>query len=638
VTPDNGFAVDLTVLPAPSLDSATVARIVSLDVQVTGADTYHKRVPLTDQLVSGALRIVYRPGAASGTLDFVMTGLDGGGIPLALGQTSGVQLVPGATTSATVTLYGEAPPDLGSDATVDAAPLDGPVDLCPPGCSPGATRCAGFQVQSCVAASGCWDWGAPADCPMAQFCSGTACAPCPPSPVPEARSDLYVKAGFSGGNGDPGCPLGTVTAGLAAATATSATSPTVHVGAGSYSAGESFPLVIRNGISLVGDGLSSTFIKGSGNWVGDSYPFNQMASYSVTIVIGSDSRPSPSPTVTNRLKGVTVQPGGITMPTSYYYGVMCDRGNAVGGTVAMTPAANVIVDSCQVGPNFDTAVVVTDSQTPAVTGCNLQLLNSLVTGGFAGVFSAGCPAPVNVQLGDGTSANANLFSNLRNDLLDGDALSTWDCSYHIEVLNNTFRDSDGGMQFTMSATYPAVINIRDNVFTALSSYGVVAAGPAHITDFLHNRFTGIGGAAGFPVPFHHCALCLGGRAGVEQGLLNQFIGNEVGVEIIGNGVTQTVAQYRKIDFGHTGELGNNIFSCNSNSSGNPGHDFWVHDLTSPSTDWIWLQGNMWDHAEPTTDASDGSDLPTPSPTPAPPVLELGNEQPPAAACTSGKMP
>ena len=112
-TPENGFAVDVTVAIDQSVSSSAIAQIATLDIAVDGAETFHTVDTISSQLTSRQGKFIYRPSAKSGTLTFTITAFDGVGAAIAVG-TGAVALKNGQTTTLTVTLSAStALPDLG---------------------------------------------------------------------------------------------------------------------------------------------------------------------------------------------------------------------------------------------------------------------------------------------------------------------------------------------------------------------------------------------------------------------------------------------------------------------------------------------------------------------------------------------
>ncbi|HEY2746919.1 MAG TPA: hypothetical protein VGL86_19990 [Polyangia bacterium] len=93
--PDNGYAVDVTVVAGPSLSGADADAIVTLDESVSGGESYQRSISVAGPLQNGA-SFIYRPGVGSGELTFTFEGLDGAGHVVAEGAGT-VTLRPGAT-------------------------------------------------------------------------------------------------------------------------------------------------------------------------------------------------------------------------------------------------------------------------------------------------------------------------------------------------------------------------------------------------------------------------------------------------------------------------------------------------------------------------------------------------------------
>jgi hypothetical protein len=117
--PQNGYAVDVSVVPDATLPYDVLARIHKLDEHVAGAEYSQQQWVIGNQLISGGARYIYRPQIATGGLvDFTFTGFDDSGAHVARGVGQ-AKLVPGATVLLTVPL----------SALPVAVP---PVDMCSP--------------------------------------------------------------------------------------------------------------------------------------------------------------------------------------------------------------------------------------------------------------------------------------------------------------------------------------------------------------------------------------------------------------------------------------------------------------------------------------------------------------------------
>ncbi len=125
--PQNGYAVDVTIVRAPSLPATTWSQIASLALHVGGAE--QDAWPANDVHLADAATFIYPVHAAGGMLTFTIDGSDGNGALVARGA-GVVTLRPGRTMFLTVPLApATASTDLG---TVDsAAPDPNVVDLLP---------------------------------------------------------------------------------------------------------------------------------------------------------------------------------------------------------------------------------------------------------------------------------------------------------------------------------------------------------------------------------------------------------------------------------------------------------------------------------------------------------------------------
>ncbi len=116
--------------------------------------------------------------------------------------------------------------------------------------------------------------GADGSCPAGQHCSSggqcTAhaqeCLCRPPPQFDFERSDVYVGGDPAATSGSGAvCPYATITAAVQGVTGGS-NPVTIHVSAGTYDVGhgETFPIVVRGPISIVGAGAGNTIVNGFG--------------------------------------------------------------------------------------------------------------------------------------------------------------------------------------------------------------------------------------------------------------------------------------------------------------------------------------------------------------------------------------
>jgi hypothetical protein len=150
--PNNGTAVLLT-LDASALDGSSLAAIVELDFDVTGADSYFKKEPLGRSFSpSGRERTLYKAGASSGTLRFVVNALDAGGLWQGSGAAD-VDLESGKTVDKTLVLLAPIMGDGGEDGGDGGDGGDGsfgPPVVTPPGATVAITRAVRFSASEPV--------------------------------------------------------------------------------------------------------------------------------------------------------------------------------------------------------------------------------------------------------------------------------------------------------------------------------------------------------------------------------------------------------------------------------------------------------------------------------------------------------
>jgi len=414
---------------------------------------------------------------------------------------------------------------------------------------------------------------------------------------------VYVNAttGSSSNNGGAAsCPLLTITAALAATADSAHDGATISVAAGSYGANETFPLIVNHGRSIVGAGASSTTIQGSSaifTTAGTMSIFDTGTHY-VSIVAGDT-------TGVSNLRGFTLLPAStITTPTVGYLGIVCLAGNAPNGGTTATPvpplpAANLVIDSVTVGPNFDSGIITSSAPTQ-MTACNAIITRSLITGCNVGIGTGACGTanPVNAwastQIGDGQSGHGNTFTgsaidvfgqgcgslqsinvNQFNSGLRGMVLVSAKAQY-FEVLGNTFNGAAGPMPMGIGIqtnSGAVIAKLNQNVFVNISQ--TTAAD------------TAAGVASGF-------ALRLSG--GLLQAHGNQINNNDNGIAIDG-------APPATFDFssGGTSTDGNQIY-CNAKGTGGVGNGYDLV-LNYSAGNVPTFAGNVWDNATPTTSVS-----------------------------------
>jgi hypothetical protein len=166
----NGFAVDVTVVPAATVAPSVTATVTALDVSVSGAETFHMAVPIGSQLTAGQAKFIYRPAVMSGSLTFAVVGLDASANAVLAGQGS-VALSPGGTVLLTVTLTTSVamPPDMMCAPETDTA-----------FCMRLGKSCESFSgSDNCGqprTVANCGSCGAPTSACVSNVCSAPVCA------------------------------------------------------------------------------------------------------------------------------------------------------------------------------------------------------------------------------------------------------------------------------------------------------------------------------------------------------------------------------------------------------------------------------------------------------------------------------
>jgi hypothetical protein len=420
-------------------------------------------------------------------------------------------------------------------------------------------------------------------------------------------TDFYVDTatGNDSNNGSAAtCAFKTISAALNASK--TSYNAKIHVAAGSYSVGETFPLIVDKGRSLLGAGASKTTIEGN------SAPYNttntgsflDFGQHYLTMIAGDVVGGTNSLGATT-IDGVTIVPANLTTPTANYVGIACYLGNAPNtGTTPPLPAPNLVIKGSTVGPNYDTGVAIGYSSSQQA-GCNVSVITSTITGsnvgiatgvcGYGGDGGAGNPVSSwpSSQIGDGTAGNANTFTESGIDIFGEGCGSVQSYNFnhftsgyraivivtgsntaeYFEILSNTFDGASGTnkMGYGMHTSAGATINkVNDNTFTNISDVPALD--------------TLIGGTSGWAMNL--------GNGRVIQAHGNKIHDNDNGV-YLGGGPIST------FDFSSDGStnFANQIY-CNSKVSSGNGYD-----LILPTAGTYNFAGNVWDHGSPTTSAS-----------------------------------
>ena len=181
--------------------------------------------------------------------------------------------------------------------------------------------------------------------------------------------------------------------------------------------------------------------------------------------------------------------------------------------------------------------------------------------------------------------------------------------------------------------------IEDNTFDSLTLLGIEVGQAAVIDSFQRNSFTAISASAGEPPAI---ALNMSGDtapasrfAMIARARGNQFIGNDIAIHWKGVGPIG-----RSSDFGKVGDLGNNVFRCNSTAASSAsGYDI-DFGVAGDGATTLYFAGNAWDNVPPTMvtqgTAPNGTDIYAET-SPAPLLVTDGATRA-MAACPSGRTP
>jgi hypothetical protein len=428
----------------------------------------------------------------------------------------------------------------------------------------------------------------------------------------------YVDASATpGGDGSAEAPFRTISAAVAAHVKAPGPARTAYIAAGTYDAalGETFPLVLR-GLSLQGAGADRTFIVGSGMFdhAGQGGPKNQQ--YMATMVAGDRTLPT-------KVARLSIRPPS-PVPARGYYGVFCDRGNATGEVAS--PSGQTHLDEVTIGAGFDTSVLVLPSTLPVpVTGCNMLMTRSTVTGGWVGVLAVGCdgsdkPVPVQLEMGTNDPSSGNTITWMHGQNGMGYGVIVNNCVARASFQYNTIADCRDGITLGGSGpnTGSRPFLIKHNKFARMSNIGLYDWGTdISIEEISDNRFLDTTRPAS---AFERAVGLRIGQANVGKVRRNVFAGNDVGLRLDA-GTEQT-------DLGRPGDPGGNVFYCNSGIEGWLGADVIVSyppmsrpyrgakgvrasfvreadggdDAGSPAL--LPFAGNAWDQAAPRVESLD----------------------------------
>jgi hypothetical protein len=423
-------------------------------------------------------------------------------------------------------------------------------------------------------------------------------APCPPL---ETSGDVWVDASATrAGSGARACPFRTVTDALAAVEG-SRVHHTIHVAAGTYDQvlGERFPLVVRGDLAIHGAGDERTFVVGTGRYAAAEQGAS-VDDRNATFVIGDATAPT-------ELANLAVT-SGESEPERVRDGIVCDRGNGGRLDEDARPASTHLVD-VTVGPNYGVAIVV--AQSGDLGGCNLALRHGRVRRSEWGMWTVGCGARWVPPVAVAATIEDSTFTDMHAaDEPGGGGICAWDCTDRLSVAGTHFASSDNGILFVRHVPGRHGLIVTGSSFGLLTRVGIGLLRAAHAERLEDNTIMAV--SAG--------AVSVSGRRGVgllidqqqrdfrSPGVLlarrNAITGNDIGIEVLG--ATPFIGA---LDFGRPDDPGHNTIRCNATEHGSqaPGHDV---ELRAPllATPPLGFAGNLWDHAPPTTGATNGADV------------------------------
>jgi hypothetical protein len=464
--------------------------------------------------------------------------------------------------------------------------------------------------------------------------------PCGTAPT----TDFYVNAtaGLDSNSGaGPLCAFKTIGAAItASADVTAHANATIHLAAGTYGTGETFPLVLDHGRSLVGAGASTTKIQGSSanyNTTNTGSPLDATTANHFVTLIAGDNLGGSNSLGPSTISNLTILPAStVTTPTANYIGLICYAGN--GPNTPATPPlpnANLVVKGVTIGPNFDTGLLISSAPT-LQTACNANITTSNFEAANAGILTGGCGtvnpslAWASAQIGDGQVADANTFTGTAigvfgagcgslqsiktNKFVSGyrGIVLVSQAAQYFEILGNTFDGSTApnmGMGINTNAT-ATISALNDNVFTNIAESA--------------SADTAVGAATGYAIAM--------GASNIKQAKRNAIHDNDNGVwlgAVANSGVT--------FDFSADGvQVDRNQIYCNSKTLSGNGYDVILNYANGAAANFA---GNQWNHGSPTTSVStttsaNGTDVVTGNSGGA----TLTTSQPAMTTCANGHVP
>jgi hypothetical protein len=433
-----------------------------------------------------------------------------------------------------------------------------------PVCSSATKRCA-CNSSSCAIGTGCDD------------VTGTCICAKPASDAADFYVDIKSPVA---GTGTAACPVRTIGEGLTLASASSASTKIVHIAAGDYAL-ETFPLLIRGGITLQGVGADVVTITGMGEYHTDlPTPLTHRA----TAVIGEASRD-------NAIRGLTIRAGEEVRIGNA--GVIVEDGNFIardGGPLEAAP--NTFVSDAVIGPGFNVGLQLSARLASRSRG-NIRIENTLFTGGWASIYTSDC-GPAAPWLFGNIEIRRSTFSGQTRGLSGiGGGMEVHGC-VSLDIRETTFQDSIWGLLHRDDVPDPSLrsrTRYLSNTFTRLQLFGLYTD-RSQVDELSGNTFSSIVKSS---EPLAKALVIQDGS--IARARNNTFLGNDSAVLIHPSGELNATHVY---DFGTVGDPGNNDFRCNSARLSSivvyAGFDVAVD---GPASGWTFpLYGNRWDHAPP----------------------------------------
>ena len=235
-----------------------------------------------------------------------------------------------------------------------------------------------------------------------------------------------------------------------------------------------------------------------------------------------------------------------------------------------------------------------------------------------------------MEIGDPTSGNA--FRDNQDFTVIAGA-----CVSRMVVQNSSFSSAlwgiaiDGRNDTGDKSQYSFAI--KNNTITKCAIAGISVTGVPVVDEVTDNVLTE--NISLIPAQSSSAAMSVGG-ARIAKARRNQFIGNDIGVQIGTDVTTNFNSNNPASDFGNAIEPGNNVFRCNSHPIGG-GFDVKFEVVGSGT---VPFQGNDWDHNPPTAQKlgsfANGADLLQPA-SPTLPTIDRAGATSKAMDCPAGHV-